>query len=388
MAGEKTDRYSVVMAVVLAMVLVAGCGGDSGVIDTGVASMGQGRWGHTATLLEDGRLLVVGGDETFRKPSATAEIYDLTGMWSSAGSMVEKRAGGHTATLLTDGRVLVVGGSMLTELYDPSSGQWSSAGNIERARLWHTATLLEDGRVLIAGGEDANSRKAFLTAEIYDPSTGEWSSTGGLAEDHSRDKAILLDDGKVLIMGMLLTEIYDPATGTWSLAGKMSKQRLGGYSATKLNDGRVLVAGGETLRGRSSEIIPGGSFGGFMASHDAFLVATPKVDIYDPVAGVWSKVANLLEPRKLHPAALLPDGRVLVIGAESAEIYDSATDTWTDAGETMKARVGGHTATLLGDGTVLIVGGNEGADPFQPATNKDAVGLIFVEIYDPAIGWE
>jgi len=388
MSEGKTGRYFVMVAVVLALVLVSGCGGGSDVIDTGVASMVQGRWGHTATLLEDGRLLVVGGDEKFRKPSVTVEIYDLIGTWSSAGSLLEKRAGGHTATLLTDGRVLVVGGSTLAEVYDSSSGQWSSAGNIERTRIWHTATLLEDGRVLIAGGEDTNSRKALRTAEIYDPSTGDWSSTGGLGEDHTRDKAILLDDGKVLIMGLLVTEIYDPATGTWSLAGKTSKQRFGGYSATKLNDGRVLVAGGETLRGGKSEIIPGGSFGGFMASHDAFLVATPKVDIYDPVAGVWSKATRLLEPRKLHPAVLLPDGRVLVIGVESAEIYDSATDTWTDAGKMVKARTGGHTATLLGDGTVLIVGGNEGADPFNPATNKDAVGLIFVEIYDPAIGWE
>jgi len=387
MAG-KTGRYFIKMAVLATAALVAGCGGGSGVIDTGVASMSQGRWGHTATLLEDGRLLVVGGDEKFRKPSATAEIYDLTGAWSSAGSLAEKRGGGHTATLLADGRVLVVGGSTLVEVYDPSSGQWSAAGNIERARLWHTATLLEDGRVLVAGGEDASSRKAFLSAEVYDPSTGEWSSTGGLEEEHTRDKAILLDDGTVLIMGLLITEIYDPATGTWSSAGKMSKQRFGGYSATKLKDGRVLVTGGETLRGRSSQVIPGGSFGGFMASHDAFLVGTPKVDIYDPVAGLWSKVANLLEPLKLHPAALLPDGRVLVIGPESAEIYDPATDTWTDVGKLEVPRAGGHTATLLGDGTVLIVGGNEGADPFLPATNKDAVGLIFVEIYDPAIGWK
>jgi hypothetical protein len=374
------------MTVVL--VLVAGCGGGSDVIDTGVVSMSQGRWGHSATLLEDGRVLVVGGDEKFRRPTSTAEIYDLTGTWSSADSMVEKRGGGHTATLLADGRVLVVGGSNATEVYDPSAGTWSSAGSMDRSRSWHTAALLEDGRVLIAGGEDSGSRKAFNTAEIYDPSTNEWSFTGEMTEVHTRDKTILLDDGKVLMMGKELTEIYDPATGEWSSAGKMMKKREGGYAATKMADGRVLVTGGETLRGQRSEAIPGGWFGGVMASHDAFLVATPKADIYDPVAGVWSVAAGLNTPRKLHPSVLLPDGKVLVVGSETAEIYDPAADVWTEVGTMLVLRTGGHTATLLGDGRVLILGGNEGADPFNPATNNEAVGVAFAEFYDPAIGWE
>jgi len=388
MAGKSTGRYFIGMAAVLTMAFVAGCGGGSDVIDTGVASMAQGRWGHSATLLEDGRVLVVGGDIKFRTSTATAEIYDLTGVWSSAGSLAQKRGGGHTSTLLADGRVLVVGGGNETEVYDPSAGTWSSAVNMERSRLWHSATLLEDGRVLISGGEDAGSRKALLSAEMYDPSTGEWSAAGVLASEHSRDKAILLDDGTVLLMGKLEAEIFDPATGTWSSVGKLIKQRDGGYAATKLADGRVLVTGGETLRGRSSEAIPGGSFGGIMASHDAFLVATPKVDIYDPVTRVWSAAANLLTPLKLHPAVLLPDGRVLAIGAEMAQIYDPVADTWTDVGKMEVPRADGHTATLLGDGRVLILGGNEGADPFLPATNVDAVALAFAEIYDPAIGWE
>jgi len=385
MAGKTKGRYFIGMAVVFAMTLVAGCGGGSGEIDTGVASMAQARWGHSATLLEDGRVLVVGGDVKFRTSTPTAEIYDLTGVWSSAGSMAQKRGGGHTATLMADGRVLVVGGSNATEIYDPSSGTWSSAGDMEKSRLWHSATLLDDGRVLISGGEDSGSRKAHLSAEVYDPSTDTWFSAGVLASEHSRDKAILLDDGTVLLIGKLEAEIFDPATETWVSVGKLTKQREGGYGATKMADGRVLVTGGETLRGRSSEVIPGG---GIMASHDAFLVATPKVDVYDPVTRVWSAVANLLEPRKLHPAVLMPDGRVLVIGAETAEIYDPATDTWTIVGKMEVPRSDGHTATLLGDGRVLILGGNQGADPFNPATNADAVAIAFAEIYDPAIGWD
>src|SRR5258706_3173666 len=77
--------------------------------------------------------------------------------WSYTGSLLSIRAE-HTATVLLDGKVLIVGGSSDTgllaeaELYDPVAGTWSSAGNLAPQRRQHTATLLPNGKVLITGG--------------------------------------------------------------------------------------------------------------------------------------------------------------------------------------------------------------------------------------------
>jgi Kelch motif protein len=112
------------------------------------------RGGHTATLLRDGRVLVVGGgaEDTQLEGgprSATAEIYDSgSGRWTRTGSMVEAR-NGFSATLLADGRVLVAGGDggfAAAELYDPSTGHWTVTGSMIDGRFGHTATLLAMAR--------------------------------------------------------------------------------------------------------------------------------------------------------------------------------------------------------------------------------------------------
>ena len=117
------------------------------------------RFGHTATLLESGEVLVVGGLE-FGALTGGAMLFDpLTQTWSDTDSLTVARTQ-HTATLLADGSVLIVGGCAdescasetgESEIYQPSSETFTSAGTA-LARREHTATLLADGRVLVAGG--------------------------------------------------------------------------------------------------------------------------------------------------------------------------------------------------------------------------------------------
>ena len=314
-------------------------------------SMGIDRQNHAATLLADGRVLVTGGKGASGGPSFLfhdlAELYDpASGGWSPTGSMAYGRAD-HIATLLKDGRVLAVGNKgqkTSPEVYDPSAGTWAPAGETAESRGEHTGTLLQDGRVLVAGGK--NTTLQYLeSTELYDPATGAWSMGPDMADERANHTATLLKDGKVLVVGSDVTlghltsvELYDPDTNTLSPTGSTSEGRAF-HTATLLADGRVLVVGGTDKA---------------------------STEIYDPSTGTWSSAGHMAEARVDHSAALLGDGRVLVLGGEgekkrvavwdSAELYDSTTNTWSIAATMSKVRYH-FTATPLKDGSVLVVGG-------------------------------
>ena len=232
------------------------------------------RISHTATLLQDGRVLVTGGTDGSGNLLGSAELYDPDpdkGTWSSAGDMATV-GNGYTATLLPDGTVLFTGGGYgqgnvlaSAELYQPSPdqsepGTWSATGNMAERRRGHTATLLPDGTVLVAGGSNTVKKRNkwiynyLASAELYEPDTKTWSSTASMASGRSWRTATLLADGKVLVAGgspaddlTAAAEIYDPAAGgTWSTTSSMVWAHQG-HKATLLSDdsGRLLVAGGE-----------------------------------------------------------------------------------------------------------------------------------------------
>ncbi|MDP9374407.1 MAG: hypothetical protein M3Q65_18545 [Chloroflexota bacterium] len=153
------------------------------------------RLNHTATLLADGRVLVGGGFTTSPGPRTfdTTELYDpATGRWRPTGAMLGARSW-HTATLLPDGRVLVVGGYgpispsgthgsfASAEIYDPALGRWQQAASLHTARHGHTATLLGSGQVLVLGGKrlprPADASTHPDTDEVYTPATDNWQPT-------------------------------------------------------------------------------------------------------------------------------------------------------------------------------------------------------------------
>lgn len=237
-------------------------------------------------------------------------------------------------------------------------------GSMNARRRDFTMTVLDSGQILVAGGYDpaiAGTGAGNLdSAEIYDPATGAFVPTGSLVLRRARHTATRLFDGRVLVAGGLSgyegvrsAELYDPATGTWTLTGDMVEHRFD-HTATLLNDGRVLIVGG--------------------SGHGGVLRAS--AELYDPYTGTWSSAGTLAAARSMHAATQLPDHRVLVTGGyldqmvrtETTEIFTPMTGVW-QAGPPMLVPRSGHAATLLPWNLVMVTG--------------DTGMSTLVELFDP-----
>lgn len=210
-------------------------------------------------VLDDGRFMMIGGtskDENglLISLNAETEAYDpASGTWAELAPMLDKRAS-HTATVLGDGRVLVVGGGKTdgpylktTEIYDPATDAWAAAAPLARGRAFHTATLLDDGRVLVVGGKGK-----IRQAEVYDPETDAWALAGETTDARSEHAATLLSNGTVLVTGgtgyLVTSELFDPVAGTWTVGESLGTGRYK-HGAVQLEDGRTLIMGGTSKDG-------------------------------------------------------------------------------------------------------------------------------------------
>jgi N-acetylneuraminic acid mutarotase len=311
--------------------------------------------------------------------------------WTITGNLKAGRDS-QTATLLPNGKVLVVGGNnsdgtlKSAELYDPVTGTWSFTSNLNTSRAFHTATLLANGKVLVAGGFGCAPPPATCSylnsAELYDSATGTWSNTGNLNSERESHTATALPNGKVLVVGgdnvhgaLNSAELYDPATETWTVNLLNVARYL--HAATLLQNGKVLVAGGVNY---------------FAVADDGETLPIDSAELYDPATGMWTLTGNLNTARERHTMSLLPNGKVLAAAGflnfnngqstgqvtNTAELYDPATGTWSNTGNLNTGRAY-HTVTLLPNGNALIVGGFNMVNGFPNITDS-------AELYDPATG--
>jgi hypothetical protein len=327
------------------------------------------RYNHQTVLLDDGRVLIIGGS-TFKKfgegPTNKVEIYDpKTKRFLSIGKL-HKTRDEYTATKLNNGKVLIAGGrygnnsEKSTELYNPKANRFEIGPNMHFSRMYHTATLLEDGRVLISGGEelDLTRKKLPLSwnieqSEIYDPRINKFVIAAKMNIQRFKHSCVLLTDGKVLITGgvgtgpkfLLLSsaEIYNPKTNEFNLAGNMNLARVN-PNIYLLKNGKVLISGGN--RNGSS---------------------LREIEIYDPKMRKFIVLTKRTSMPDSPSEVLLKNDKVLFTGGstgvglslqyyKASEIYNPETNKFSEGKNMNKVRAG-HAATLLKNGDVLITGG-------------------------------
>lgn len=401
------------------------------------------RSGHRVTVLLDGRALVSGGVGPGGAPLASTELYapDLGARWAPTGALANARSA-HTASLLPDGDILVAGGHTsfdfflasgpgccdvaplaTVERYDPASGTWSETAPLVRARSFHTATVLGGtpeqcgancGKVLVAGGFGAvdppgetGNAEPLASAELYDPSTGRWTPTGSMSGRRAWHTATRLADGRVLVAGgtksaagggaVDTAELYDPVSGTWTPTGKLvagGNPNMSGPQGARQNHAALLLTGSAAECGDNcGKVLVVGGTGGF-GSGSAFFSA----ELFDPADGMFRRTGNLRDPRQLRTdaATLLPDGRVLVAGGfsnpfASVPPHLTAAQIFDPLSEewsatgSLGARRVYQTQTLLRGGQVLAAGGLAGGN--APAfPYKPGPGLSSTEVFAPGNG--
>ena len=335
-----------------------------GTPETWVATgnMGSARTGHLWNLLDDGRVLIIGGLNSAGNPTASAEVYDYwAGKFFLTGNMAVARQH-HRTVLLYTGKVLVTGGrpSATTgvldsaELYDPVSGTFTAAGNMLRFRRLHRMTPLPNGKVLITGGLGGTSQSAnnlVGIAELYDPATGMFTQTSGnMITARRSHQAVLLPTGKVLIAGgygsggVLLksAELYNPATDTFSATGNMITARS--PFLNRLHNGKILVSGGSDAGGTPIQAL----------------------EIYDPATETFTAAGNGLVARDGDRVTRLDNGKPMFVGGQttaadtsvtnSAELYNPLSGKFSPTGSLITGRQDFAQVTLP-NGRVLVAGG-------------------------------
>jgi len=379
------------------------------------------RYAHTATLLADGtgRILLVGGSGS----AATAELITPTGTapnfsyqgatQATTGTLTHAPAGGpltvtagralQTANLLPDGTVLLAGGSLNTagesfsyEIYNPATNTFTNGYStvnppsmlLNGGHYAHVSAQLTSGQVVIVGGMGNTSYTSLSsTVELFTVGAtpgapGTVTVPAGQTLGRVYHTATRLADGRVLVAGGASSlngtggtpsynytypntvSIYDPTLNAWTSTGNLNAGRYAAQ-AILLATGDVLITGGRTYANSSG---------------------SSTAEVWNHTTGVWTTVGPMTSSRVFHSLVLLKDGTVLVIGGQATssgnptntcELFNPTTQTFTAVGGLTEAKAY-LSPVLLASGKVAVAGGY-----CISADGSSLVGTNVVEVYDP-----
>jgi len=442
-------------------------------------------WGYSVTALQDGRVLIAGGIQMPQDgavcdrwgnvnyvSSGQAQIFDpATGQLQATGSMLTPR-NSHQAVLLDDGRVLMMGGSAQwhdpwstyaqlppqegidyttwnekfpsAEVYNPVSGTFQAlpgnsydpTGMVDNSRIPTSIPFALPGLMLSTHGELGSCLKLSNHQVIAFGGDGEgwwsdllgvglepglWTTDGfdcftpgpdtfnpkwsgkaswpgwiltnleGMSLGFGQGSAAVnLQDGNALLCLGALNDrgygyggfdpttftsaasslnaiVYTPSSGAYTLTSPMQVPRFA-HTLTQLPDGRILAVGGKDMRQTQPE-------GGYWSSNVLFWASTPTAEIYDPATQKWTLTGSMKTARDYHAAQLLPNGQVLIVGGSqedlygnvqfpnTTELYDPTTGTFSVM-DTLDYGISSPQLAMMNNGAVFVAGQYE--PPMNP----------------------
>ena len=316
--------------------------------------------GVHATVLPSGKVLYV-PHQVNPGGTTTSVVFDPDNPGAAKVLTVPSTyfCGGHSQ--LGDGRAMFVGGETFDDgaidkagYFDHVTETWTELADMNRVRWYPSVIELGDGTIWSFGGQSvpADPDKPDNTIEFYDPETNVWTMAGGqdIPEQYleAYNRLHLMPDGKIFQPAHLPeTYLYDPVARTWTFVAKTQLGRpRGNGSSVRLQDGRILIVGGE--------------------DKVDYFSSAEVIDLSQP-SPQWQTVASMTSVRAFIDAIVLPDGRVLVVGGDEGsgsrsktpELYDPVTNSWTDMAPFAIER-GYHSTTLLLPDARVIVSGGEG----------------------------
>ena len=303
----------------------------------------------------------------------------LAGTWTALANP-NPNGGSGSMLLLSDGTLMVQGGGVSKDWskLTPDSGgnyingTWSARAPMSLERLYTGSVVMPNGKVFILGGEysgPAGSATWVNSGEIYDPVSNTWTPTAPFPQPNFGDgQAVLLSNGKILCgyLSGFETYLYDPASNSWTQTGsKIHNDRNNEETWVLLPDGSVL----------SYDIFGSPESGSGSAQR------------YRPSTGTWIDAGVVPVPltsgalgSELGPGALLPDGRLIQVGANNkTAIYTPSTNSWV-AGPTLPNNMGGDDSPgamlpnghflFLADTSIPLFTGPTKIYDFDPTTNS------------------
>ena len=338
---------------------------DMGLFARAMGSLQEGRYEHTATVLGNDEVLIVGGRDSAGLALDTAELYSpVTGLFTTVASTLTDARYDHTATLLPNGNVLIAGGFDDTsqiasaEVYDAVAGTFSPTGSLSKARGDHAAAS-DGAKAYVFGGVNAVAPAIFDDLEPYDPVGGIFEAPVTMAQARADLTANALAGGNILLVGGsfgdLSAEEYDPGSGTSPIT-----HTLGGTADLTFHATAVLTGG--------LGLVTGGTPTGPTITN-----ALDTAYTYDSTTG-FASVGPMSTSRRRHTTTALANGDGLIAGGEdnnfvvqsSADIYDPVTGLApTRAMNDVRMS---HAAVLMADGRILVIGGtSDGSTPVRSA---------------------
>lgn len=299
-------------------------------------SSGSSQGCMNSTLLEDGSVLLVGGQDGASPGSFTNAIpwvkrFSPQNTWSQQSNMLLPQGRWYPGLArLADGKFLIMGGGTAPsavrtntcEIYTPASQSWAFTDTMNSALEFPPSALLFDGRVLRTWG---------VRPELYSVALGQWNQEAPFVSasrgfpGHSDHSLIVLADGRAVAIGVsqlnqptaAMTEYFNPTTSTWSTGTSPSLVRMQA-EVVALPDGRVFVGGGDAETHAGSE--------------PNVLGVVRRTDLFDPMSGAWRRVGNMSWYREYHAVTLLvPDGRVLTTGGTTIKFQFGPTSADIEA---------------------------------------------------------